>query len=624
MFRICAILFLNITLSATAETVVFDEKSDFLLIGKNLSYCTTNDELTPTEVLAQKDWIQGQEKVLNFGSTKEIVWLKFSIRNYTNKRLYLVLNMPYLDYFELINTKDYSNKIVGDNMPFSQRTVKTSILAHELKTGNGTEEYLIKISSSQSLFLPIYVINHSSLEEINRGQDKVFGVFTGILGIILLSSLVILVIVRDIVFLYYMFYIIAVYFTQSFVIGFGFEHFFANSLIWSKHGLTFFTTFLGIWALQFIYKFLDVENIPKAFQISIRLFQIAYFIQLPLVYLGYNQEAFIYINTLFFVTDVYIILVAIWSVFYIDDKGRYFLFAWMLFIGGSILYTLNNLGLIKYSLLTNYLMPLGVIVESLTLSIILGFKIKKLVIDNGTYSKLLQRKDALIDKQDQALAIGILKSVGANLQPHFIYNILTTASQLIRSGNKMASATIIDDTARLMRQGLSLSDKTCIDLETEIEYVNEFVKVESKKRDFEVDFLIKSDLDFELSEVLIPPFITQMIVENSIKHNSKLTSKLTIECLISNLNDTHFKCVIKDDGGNLEEINPNRKKRLKKHSFGNRIMSRRLAAMKTLGYLVSISSHKYKDLNSNICGYITEIIIPLDHQPLIQHANEYV
>ena len=597
---------------------------DYVLIGKHLSYHIADRNLPLDQALKQTKWKKGKSEVLNFGNTEDAVWIKFSLINLTNEDLYLVLNMPYLDHFEMISTSSSAKDTVGDNSPFSARKIKSSLLVHKLHNNKSANQYLLKIHSNQSLFLPLYVAPSRSLEQINRGQDKVFGVFSGTLGIIFLSSMLVFLIIQDVVFLYYSLYIISVYFTQAFVLGFGFEHFLIHSHLWSKHGLTLFTTFLGVWALQFIYKFLEVDDIPKLFKITTRILQIAFLLQVIMVLLGYNVEAFVYINVLFLIADIFIIFVATWSVFYIDDKGRYFLFAWIIFICGSILYTLNNLGFTKYSLLVNYLMPLGVVVESLTLSIILGFRIKKLVIDNSTFSKLLQRKDALIDRQDQAIAIGVLKSVGANLQPHFIYNVLTTASQMIRNGKNLASAQIIDDTAYLMRQGLYLSNRTYISIQEELDYVQEFVKLESRKRGFEVKFVLNIELEEDLCELSIPPFLTQMIIENSIKHNNRLDSVLVLHCQIFQLNETHFKCIIQDNGGSVENTIIHPKKRLKKHSFGNRIMARRLAAMRSLGYFVSVSSERYEDQESNQSGFITEILIPIDHSPLMQHENEYL
>lgn len=136
-----------------------------------------------------------------------------------------------------------------------------------------------------------------------------------------------------------------------------------------------------------------------------------------------------------------------------------------------------------------------------------------LVIAYMFYSQRRQlRKEQLNIKQYQVE----LKSLYAQLNPHFVFNALNSIQGLINA-NKIAAANMyLSMFGKIMRDSMENHRKDLISLKKEIDTLEVYLKLEQLR--FGFGYNLSVDDTINVNEVEFPPLMVQPIIENSIKH----------------------------------------------------------------------------------------------------------
>lgn len=106
-----------------------------------------------------------------------------------------------------------------------------------------------------------------------------------------------------------------------------------------------------------------------------------------------------------------------------------------------------------------------------------------------------------------------IRLVNQQIQPHFIFNCLTTIRYLCRDNAEAVEA--INEFAGYMRGCTDfLNENNCIKAKREFDLVRHYVSLEQRR------FGDKTSVEFDLADTdfKIPPFAVQTLVENAIKH----------------------------------------------------------------------------------------------------------
>ena len=134
----------------------------------------------------------------------------------------------------------------------------------------------------------------------------------------------------------------------------------------------------------------------------------------------------------------------------------------------------------------------------------------------------IARKKALDRMKKQKLETRALHAeltaIRSQMNPHFIFNVLTAIQAKVIQGHSAEAYQNIGDFADLIRNVLEKSGEEYIFLEEEIELMKNYVELENSRMDTPFSFTVDLD-DSEFFEgVLIPTLITQPLIENSIRH----------------------------------------------------------------------------------------------------------
>ncbi len=109
-----------------------------------------------------------------------------------------------------------------------------------------------------------------------------------------------------------------------------------------------------------------------------------------------------------------------------------------------------------------------------------------------------------------------LKAIYAQLNPHFVFNALSSIQGLINKQDIKNANYYLSDFARLMRQSLNNSNKEQISVEEEIKMIETYLKLEQLR--FGFDYVIDVSLGINIYETSIPILLLQPLVENAVKH----------------------------------------------------------------------------------------------------------
>jgi two-component system LytT family sensor kinase len=117
-------------------------------------------------------------------------------------------------------------------------------------------------------------------------------------------------------------------------------------------------------------------------------------------------------------------------------------------------------------------------------------------------------------EQEKLLMAARVEALANQINPHFLFNTLTSITALIRSKPETARMLIVKLSGLLRR--LLRSQEHFVPLREELAAIDEYLDIERIR--FGPSLVIEKDIDDNSLDVIVPSMILQPLVENSIKH----------------------------------------------------------------------------------------------------------
>ena len=108
-----------------------------------------------------------------------------------------------------------------------------------------------------------------------------------------------------------------------------------------------------------------------------------------------------------------------------------------------------------------------------------------------------------------------LNTLKGQINPHFMFNSLNNIRGLMLEDVERAR-NMLTSLSETLRYSLTKSDANAIALEDELEMIKNYIEI--SKIQFEDRLLFETNIDNASLNILIPPMIIQMLIENAIKH----------------------------------------------------------------------------------------------------------
>ncbi len=109
-----------------------------------------------------------------------------------------------------------------------------------------------------------------------------------------------------------------------------------------------------------------------------------------------------------------------------------------------------------------------------------------------------------------------LRSVYAQLNPHFTFNALSSIQGLINSNDIRGANRYLSEFGNLLRHSLADSEKASIPLQRELQTLETYLTLEKLRFNFTYD--IHCAADVPVAETEVPSLLLQPLVENAVKH----------------------------------------------------------------------------------------------------------
>ncbi len=119
-----------------------------------------------------------------------------------------------------------------------------------------------------------------------------------------------------------------------------------------------------------------------------------------------------------------------------------------------------------------------------------------------------------LQEQEKLLMAARVEALASQINPHFLFNTLTSISSLIRSKPETARTLIVKLSGLLRR--LLRSQDHFVTLREELEAIDEYLDIECIR--FGPQLRIDKSIEPDTLDVVVPSMLLQPLIENSIKH----------------------------------------------------------------------------------------------------------
>ena len=145
------------------------------------------------------------------------------------------------------------------------------------------------------------------------------------------------------------------------------------------------------------------------------------------------------------------------------------------------------------------------------------YRIRQLRFKNSLQQQQAEQNALKLTHQYQ-LSESELKAIRAQMNPHFIFNVLNSIEAYIMDNDKRTASRLIQKFASLSRLILENSTRSLVPAEKEWKALMLYTELEAMRYDnaFSYEFVVAEDVS--LSKLLLPPMLIQPLIENAILH----------------------------------------------------------------------------------------------------------
>ncbi len=450
---------------------VLEDKSGFLDI---------DDVLSPA---AESEFKLEKTNIPNKGFSSSAFWARFRLENVPDDNYSLiVITFPLLDSVEYYRPvvsgtarPEYVRTAAGRDYPFKSREYNYRAFAFNLGKDTPHDAYhYLRIESEDAVIFPVSLMDGYQFADLRVTENFIFGIYYGILLVMLLYNAFLYLSLRDRNYLNYVLFLCAYGLFLMSMNGISTQYLWPDSGLWIKTANPALISLSIFFAVRFTTGFIKTaENTPGIHAMLILISVISLFSFVLSFFIPYRIAI---------IAGQILPLCAIFSVIPAAAiswrngfrPARFYLLAWSMLLLGVILSALRVLGIIGHNVVTEYGLQIGSGIELVLLSLALADRINILnrekaeaqaeAIEN--LQKADRLKDAFFANTSHelrtplsgiiGLAESLLEGSGGELSAGAARNLSLIAS----SGRRLASlVNDILDYSRLKHRDIVLNNR---------------------------------------------------------------------------------------------------------------------------------------------------------------------
>ncbi|ADR22604.1 hypothetical protein MATR_35500 [Marivirga tractuosa] len=361
----------------------------------------------------QSRFTYGKQEIPTYGLEDITLWVKIEIQHSKQFETPYILEIGYptfdsINYFILQENNLVEKGFLGDRIKFSERQIhhKNFIIPLELNQTEASTIYL-KINNKGSIILPLNIKPKEQLFSDDIPEEIFYGIFYGIMLVMLLYNLFLAFSARSINYIYYVGIILGNLLTLSALNGHAFMYLWYDMPWWGNHVIVFG---IGLWILagnQFTASFLETRKYFPRYDWIFKTMKLVGLLIIIMAFIA-DYSVSLKISNYSLVVNC---LVLLFSGIYFWIKrikvASIFTLAWTAYLVGVLLYTLRNLGFLPVTSITSHVLEFGAITEIVLLSVSLGYKYRLLETEKNEAQQnaldLMAQSQKLVQEQNEQL-----------------------------------------------------------------------------------------------------------------------------------------------------------------------------------------------------------------------------
>jgi signal transduction histidine kinase len=394
------IIFIHFT--ALASPVMLKDATHGINIVPHSSYfIDRNDSIGVDELLSHAEEFQDAAgDTYSFGFVNKPLWIRFALEGDGIKNEEWILNIqnPQIDTFRLyrqengtlVKQDECGDTVSECHSDYHCRTFWTPVEAGRT--------YYLYVRTKGSLQVPLRLEKLTQAHKTEEVSLLLYGIYYGILMILMLYNLVIYAVVREIHYINYLLFIGSYMMWQLSFDGIGSEWLWPGVTWMANDALSFFIFLSSLMAFRFARYFLQLDRFEPLLQrlfVNMERVSMAGIVMVLLV----DYHLSVILAALWVAVTPVIMIYAGYRVLPLYRPARFYLIGWLFFLLATILIALNKLGLIPSHQSIVHLQQIGSLLEMIFLSFALADRISMMKREH--MSELRRLNQSLKEKIDK-------------------------------------------------------------------------------------------------------------------------------------------------------------------------------------------------------------------------------
>lgn len=389
---------------------------------------------------------------------------------------------------------------------------------------SSTEDLILEVYSEDYLILPISFYSSDSTFS-NSFPVGLWWIYTGGAILALIMGISMWLAIRNEVYLYYAIFVLSIWLGQSLLFGFGRLFLYPRSEYLCTHDVGILVGLTTVASLLFVRSFLPLDVLGQTLS---RLVRFIFWLSAVVTACGLvfsNHEIRQFVGVF---SGVIAAIIMFLSLVYLmrsrSLRSALFAVGWFLFLIGSTVFSLKDLGILEYNGFTAYSMTIGAGFECAVFLFILSNEVGRIRSEFTATNDVVLHLSKEISHLEREFEDTQLKysderskRLRSLLTPHFLFNGLATMQSYVFEGDSVSGFNFIAKYGKLLRVSMEACSKTLVELKVELEIVERYLQLEALREGFDLSWDI-SVSQVNLEDEFFPSMTIQPIVENAIKH----------------------------------------------------------------------------------------------------------
>lgn len=373
---------------ASADTIKLEPERDSYDLNTRVDVLEDVDgKLTFAEVSAKSAtnaFKQSKAGLSSFGFTDSAYWFRFQVDNPSSEpqKMLLVLRSAWLDtvnLYQIDGDHSQTGETYGDTLPFHKRQHAHPQFLIDLRIVPGQQVYYLRLTTQQAFMTPMQLWEPEAFYERDRLWAGYFGMFYGVLLVMVLYNACIWYSTRDRNYLFYFLYLTAFFVMNFSYSGFAFQYFWPDSPRWANGTYSSWIFLYQITAVLFAMNFLESRSRLPKMHLLLKTF-LSVLIVWCIGVLASGNELLYNASAVYFVFCFTPLMstagVIAWFSGY--KAARFFALASMATLFGAFITALTVSGYLTYSFAHFHAVEFGIVVDVVLLALALADRINLL------------------------------------------------------------------------------------------------------------------------------------------------------------------------------------------------------------------------------------------------------